>query len=218
MVSVKIECGCGQHYAFDVEPVDRRMASTVVCPVCGLDGTAAANAVIAGELPPSFSRPATAVKAPGPPAPGALLTISDSEDRQSPALPAGVKVNAKLLGLVDRATAETEARARISWGDSQKNVIKYLMLQGFSIAEASELVRVLFVERLAALRVKGTKKVMLGLGMMCVPVAAWFADLTLISYKLAGGAVGVGLWGCWLVLNGIIMLAAPRMESGDVAE
>jgi hypothetical protein len=33
-----------------------------------------------------------------------------------------------------------------------------------------------------------------------------------------GIAVMVGLWGCWLVLTGIIMLAAPKMESGDVAE
>ena len=47
MIPVKIECGCGQRYAFDVEPVNGRMPTPVVCPVCGMDGTAAANASIA---------------------------------------------------------------------------------------------------------------------------------------------------------------------------
>ena len=52
MVAVKIECGCGQHYAFNVEPVDGQMTSTVACPTCGADGTAAANAFIAQSPPP----------------------------------------------------------------------------------------------------------------------------------------------------------------------
>ena len=47
MITVKIQCGCGQRYAFDVEPVNGRMSSSVACPACGTDGTAAANEVIA---------------------------------------------------------------------------------------------------------------------------------------------------------------------------
>jgi hypothetical protein len=47
MIAVKIECGCGQMYAFDVEPVDQAMALPVYCPVCGADGTSAANQTIA---------------------------------------------------------------------------------------------------------------------------------------------------------------------------
>lgn len=50
MVSVKIQCPCGQRYAFDVEPVNGRMPSSVSCPACGADGTAAANDVIAQSL------------------------------------------------------------------------------------------------------------------------------------------------------------------------
>jgi hypothetical protein len=50
MIPVKIQCGCGQRYAFDVEPVDDRMPSPVACPGCGADGTAAANEVIARAL------------------------------------------------------------------------------------------------------------------------------------------------------------------------
>jgi hypothetical protein len=57
MRTIKVECACGQHFAFDVEPVDGRIPSPVVCPVCGADGTAAANAILAQtttESPPAL--------------------------------------------------------------------------------------------------------------------------------------------------------------------
>lgn len=47
MVNIKIICGCGQKYSFDVYPLNRRMPAPVQCPVCGLDGTAAANEILA---------------------------------------------------------------------------------------------------------------------------------------------------------------------------
>lgn len=50
MIPVKIQCECGQRYAFDVEPVNGRMSSSVACPACGADGTAAANEMIALSL------------------------------------------------------------------------------------------------------------------------------------------------------------------------
>jgi len=59
MVSIKIQCRCGQRYAFDVEPVNGRMPSSVSCPACGTDGTDAANEVIGqslagkSDIPPS---------------------------------------------------------------------------------------------------------------------------------------------------------------------
>jgi hypothetical protein len=209
MVAVKIECDCGQHYAFDVEPVNGQMASTVACPACGADGTATANAIIARKQPPPAAPPTSRIHVKlGPAVPPAQSA------------PAGVRVDGRTLGLVDRETAEIQARAKISWGDSQEEVMKYLMLQGFSVAEAQGLVQVLFKERLAALRVKGIRKIVTGVGLMCVPVIAYlgFAHIGVIPLKLMGIAVMVGLWGCWLVLTGIIMLAAPKMESGDVAE
>ena len=52
MITVKVQCGCGQKFAFDVEPVNGRMPQPVKCPVCGADGTAAANEIIARMLPP----------------------------------------------------------------------------------------------------------------------------------------------------------------------
>src|SRR5436190_7442357 len=55
MIAVKIECGCGQRYAFDVEPDGQVMAWPVYCPVCGADGTTAANQAIANSLIPQPS-------------------------------------------------------------------------------------------------------------------------------------------------------------------
>jgi hypothetical protein len=45
-VAIKIECPCGQHYAFDVEPVGGQMPTAIACPTCGADGTTAANEFI----------------------------------------------------------------------------------------------------------------------------------------------------------------------------
>jgi hypothetical protein len=56
MMPVKIQCGCGQRYAFNVEPFCGRMTSSVSCPVCGADGTKAANEVIAFTLATEFSK------------------------------------------------------------------------------------------------------------------------------------------------------------------
>jgi uncharacterized sodium:solute symporter family permease YidK len=50
MIPVKIQCGCGQRYLFEVEPVCGRMPGRVVCPVCGQDGTRAADEIIAFQL------------------------------------------------------------------------------------------------------------------------------------------------------------------------
>jgi hypothetical protein len=55
MMPVKIQCGCGQRYAFDIEPFCGRMPFPVACPVCGTDGTGAANEVIAFNLATELS-------------------------------------------------------------------------------------------------------------------------------------------------------------------
>jgi hypothetical protein len=77
MIPVKIQCACGQRYAFDVEPVNGQMPSAVACPACGADGTAAANECIAQALaaapPPApagglkLQRPAAAQITSAPP-------------------------------------------------------------------------------------------------------------------------------------------------------
>jgi hypothetical protein len=74
MVNIKIMCGCGQKYSFDVYPLNGRMPAPVQCPVCGMDGTAAANDILACTLAPPPSAPA-------PPA-GDQMMIADNLWRQ----------------------------------------------------------------------------------------------------------------------------------------
>lgn len=45
-IPIKILCGCGQKYSFDAEPVNGQINWAVFCPVCGADGTVAANQII----------------------------------------------------------------------------------------------------------------------------------------------------------------------------
>lgn len=67
MIPIKIQCACGQRYAFDAEPVNGCLASPIACPACGTDGTEAANGIIAqtlGAVPPPLppSLPAAGMK------------------------------------------------------------------------------------------------------------------------------------------------------------
>ena len=69
-MEVKIQCPCGTHYAFDVEPVNGRMPVRVHCPGCGADGTDLANGMIRQELA------ATAAPAPVPQAAAAVAAAA----------------------------------------------------------------------------------------------------------------------------------------------
>lgn len=106
------------------------------------------------------------------------------------------------------------------WGDSKEQIISYLMIQGFSVPEAKELATKLFKERTAAVRSNGIRKIIIGIGLMCVPVIALliFLSIGFIPMKLFALTVMVGLYGFWLLLNGILMAVAPKSERGDVAD
>jgi hypothetical protein len=54
-MELKVVCGCGQKYAFDVEPVNGRMPVKIACPSCGVDGTASADQILGQHFP---NRPA----------------------------------------------------------------------------------------------------------------------------------------------------------------
>ena len=56
MITIKIQCLCGQKYAFEVDPADALLAEAVQCPVCGADGTKVARGQIARFFPSTASR------------------------------------------------------------------------------------------------------------------------------------------------------------------
>jgi hypothetical protein len=72
-MTIKVQCGCGARYSFEVEPRDGAMPFQVNCPNCNADGTAAANEVITQTLAaqPRLRMMATAA----PAAPGADIPL-----------------------------------------------------------------------------------------------------------------------------------------------
>ena len=215
MIPIKIQCGCGQRYAFEVAPVNGRMPALVACPVCGVDGTAAANEYIAQS--------AVVAAAPAAGAPVRIAGLPPSVRVAAPAAPAvaaAPRTPALLPGQVDRAQAETEARAKIFWGDSTDEVLKFLMRQGVSVVEAKELVAAMFLERAKTIRRNGIKKVVIGTTMMCVPVVFFLVcrSVGYLPLKLFAVTIMLGLWGAYMALKGTIMFFAPKSEPGDVAD
>ena len=204
MVPIKIECECGQHYAFDVEPVNGRMPSRVACPSCGIDGTGTANDTIARHLgappepiirlvegpaqtpqsstifvappPPPLARVAPAVESPVLTSSSPRLSVAANSVQRTSHAPAPGRPDPR-LGLVDHTQAEHEARAKAMWGDTKEQIVSYLMIQGFSAPEANDLATKLFKERASAVREKGIRKIIFGTGLMCIPVVALFGLL-----------------------------------------
>jgi len=225
MTSIKIECGCGQRYAFDVEPVDSRMPYTVACPICGADGTGAANEVIAqtaqqmaiaaspGGRPrivaPQFQAAATAVRIAAP----AVQVAA------APAAPRTTHTRTVLLpGQTDPGQVAHEARAKIFWGDPPQEVLKFLMINNVPRVEAMEIIRELTHERTVQMRKNGLIKIFSGILMVCVPVGGWFGDVAMISIKLFAFMIMLDLWGAYRFVKGMLMVVAPKMQQGDVSE
>jgi hypothetical protein len=106
------------------------------------------------------------------------------------------------------------------WGDPPEEVLKYLIIQGFTYEEASGFVKELFRERMATIRGNGVRNIVVGIALVCVPIVSFFifTSMGFIPLKLFAITVIVGLWGGWLILKGTFMVVAPKAESGDVAE
>jgi hypothetical protein len=100
MLAIKVQCVCGQRFAFDVEPVNGRMPQSVKCPSCGADGTLAANQSIAETLAGQAVPPAPVIQAAAPlPPPPAAVTAPRLQvaavapaPASAPAAPAPLKV------------------------------------------------------------------------------------------------------------------------------
>lgn len=224
------------------------MPTRVACPSCGTDGTTAANDNIARLFPsapspivrlieeppriaaatiearassPSVLATATESPAQAPTASRVRVAVAtNTRQATETARPAPARRPDPRLGIVDRDQAEHEARAKAMWGDAKEQIISYLMIQGFSVPEANELATNLFKERAAAVRSNGIRKIIIGIGLMCVPVLAllFFLAIGMFLLKLFAAAVMVGLYGAWLFINGLLMAIAPKSERGDVAD
>ena len=104
------------------------------------------------------------------------------------------------------------------WGESMQQVAAYLTVQGFSRVEAAELTKKLFHERPSIVRSNGIKKIIVGIVLMCVPVLAYFIFETTgrIWIKRALICYGIGIYGAYLLVCGIINIVVPNPEQGAI--
>jgi predicted component of type VI protein secretion system len=169
--------------------------------------------------------PAATAQAPAKPGLSIRLqhaTAPESADSQSAAAPSAPSPPApKNPYQAERPQAELEAKNKIFWGDAPDEVIKYLMRQGINGEESSLLVAGMLQQRAVAIRRAGVRKIILGILLMCVPVASFFIFMAVIGslpLKLFAVTVAVGLWGAWWFLKGMIMFISPKSEPGNVAD
>ena len=202
MVPVKIECECGQSYAFEVEPVYGRMPYSITCPSCGEDGTAAADEFISSQCtsPDAVAEPS-------------LPSIQISKPAAAPEASSG-------RGIINRPKAEREAKSKTMWGEPQEHVTSYLLTQGFNRSEAMELAFRLSAERMAIVRSNGIKKIIVGAVLAFVPLIAYiiFKSLGFYLIKLFILSIIVGCTGAYMCISGILMVVSPKSEKGNVVK
>jgi hypothetical protein len=231
MMELKVWCDCGQKYKFDVEPVNGRMPFEVNCPICGVSGTAKANdllqqmAVFKQIDPPSAP---IRVVAPEPNAPASFprieaapVPISIRSTASVPAAASSARPGGRTLTVSqeDRDKAVVEARAKILWGDNPDEVIRFLMLHGFTNEEASEKIHAMIKERRRTIRGEGIKKIIVGSLLACASAGALFGmwKVGFISPFVAGGVGLACVGGLWMLFNGLLQFLTPGSQSGDAA-
>lgn len=97
-MELKVVCDCGQKYKFDVEPVEGRMPFAVNCPTCGVDGTTAANQLLAQQVVLFPAAPAPVAEA-APAAVGGLRINRPAPAAAAPPLFANSPAPAPLPGV-----------------------------------------------------------------------------------------------------------------------
>ncbi len=121
---------------------------------------------------------------------------------------------------LSREQLETQARAKILWGEEPEQVVTYLISYGLDAQDAWGMVQEMQAERRATIRASGIKKIIIGVPLIFVPVGAWFAfqHAGYISIKLFGITIAIGVFGAWKLISGIFNLAFPDSEQGDLAD
>ena len=118
-MELKVVCQCGQKYKFDVEPVNGQMPFRVTCPVCHLDGTSTANAMLAELLANHPSPIAQTPVAPPPPAPasGGLRLSKSAHAAPEPATPIAAPA---MAAQANTSTLPIDARKRSAAAAAEK--------------------------------------------------------------------------------------------------
>jgi len=121
MITIKIQCLCGQKFAFDADPAETLLDSAVHCPGCGADSTEVARRQIARFSPSTASRNSgatanrpsrTASPALDPPIPRALPQRPRDTLRRAGRswLVVGIPSGVLLLGALWAVVAESQGQ------------------------------------------------------------------------------------------------------------
>jgi len=73
---------------------------------------------------------------------------------------------------------------------------------------------------MATVRATGMKKIFYGSGLVALPVATSivFLRIGIINLWIWATTIIIGLSGVWMVLNGILMVVAPKSQPGDASD
>ena len=120
----------------------------------------------------------------------------------------------------------TEARAKITWGDSPLEVRAFLTSSGVPGEEADRQLAQLLAERNNDIRKAALRNIIIGCALL---IPGGFGVWVILSpsrghyigtsgAKGIGVALGLGGWGLWKLTNGLISLARPDTEHGAVSD
>ena len=124
----------------------------------------------------------------------------------------------------------TEARARITWGDSAASVRDYLVQNGISKTEADGKIKVFNAERNAEIRKIGIKNTLVGIFILAVSSTLFYLRIKDLQFSdrsvrtLSGrgaelGVLGFGIFfGLWKLVNGIVSLVRPQSKEGSISD
>src|ERR1043165_335427 len=94
---MKIQCGCGAKYAFEVTPEQAQRPVTFVCPACGLDSSAYVTQLVRQQFGLTSETPKVAPQAElAPPSQGELPAPVEAYTPPPPPPPAPVAVAVRL--------------------------------------------------------------------------------------------------------------------------
>ena len=115
---------------------------------------------------------------------------------------------------------QSEARAKIFWGESKENVAAYLQSQGLRDEEIRPLMDSILEERAASVRSSARKNILLGIGLILVPIITYVVLLQspIFPIKVFAATVLVGLIGGWKLVQGILHLSNPNLQKSDLSE
>lgn len=116
-----------------------------------------------------------------------------------------------------------QARAMVTWGESPEAVRRFLLSNDVSTREAEECLARLRAERHRELRWNGFRKALIGAACLTVSVVGFYYLWPVIQARrrttgLLTVLLAFGGYGIWKLVDGLIYLIRPQLESKAISE